>query len=79
MSSSVINGANGKSPLIDKMNQLAVKEVTMKEEALIEQLVCGKGKVNYPSVPVSFSECRKAIEKKMMELRKERVDGKTDV
>ena len=41
MSSSVINGAIGKSPLIDKMNQLAAEEVKNKASAQMEQHICG--------------------------------------
>ena len=79
MASSVINGAIGKSPLIDKINQLAAKEVKIKAAAQLEQQVCGRNTAKNPSVPISFPKCRQEIKRQLTELWKERQDGKADV
>lgn len=78
MSSSVINGAIGKSPLIDKMNQLAAEEVKNKASAQMEQHICGGKTVKYPSALASFPECKAEMKKQMMRLRKERQDEDGD-
>ena len=70
MADSVINGAIGKSPMIDKMNQLAVNETKNKTTDQMVQHVCGQGGVRYPSTSVSFRGCRKAMEGLMTERRK---------
>ena len=76
MSSSVINGAIGKSPVIEKMNQLTVEEVKSKTAMQMEQHVCGGGNVSshvkYPSVPVSFPGCRKEIKEQLAKFRERR-------
>lgn len=70
MADSVTNGAIGKSPLIDKMNQLAANEAKNKTTNQMVQQVCGQGGVKYPSTSVSFRGCRKAMEGLMAERRK---------
>lgn len=70
MADSVINGAIGKSPMIDKMNQLAVNEAKNKTTDQMVQHVCGQGGVRYPSSPISFRGCGKAMEELMVECRK---------
>ena len=72
MPSSVINGAIGKSPLIDKVNQLAERETRVRANEQMAQYVCGSDTVKYPSVPISFPECRKEMKKQMSRLGKER-------
>ena len=47
MADSVINGAIGRSPMIDKMNQLAVNETKNKTTDQMVQHVCGQGGVRY--------------------------------
>lgn len=71
MSSSVINGAIGKSPLIDKVNQLAAREVSIRASLQLEQAVCGGETLKYPSVPVSFPECKKEMKKHLSMSREE--------
>ncbi len=71
MSSSVINGAIGKSPLIDKINQLAAAEVKNKAITQMEQQIYGGTTVRYPSVPVSFPKCREEMKKQMIKCREE--------
>lgn len=70
MADSVINGAIGKSPIIDKMNQLTVNEAKNKASDQVVQHVCGQGGVRYPSSPISFRGCGKAMEELMVERRK---------
>lgn len=72
MSDSVMNGAIGKSPMIDKMNQLAANEKQSKTTAQVAQYVCGDAGVRYPSTTVSFRGCRKAMERLMEERRNRR-------
>lgn len=74
MASSVINGAIGKSPLIDKVNQLAAKEVAIRTNAQMEQDIYGGKTLKYPSVPVSFPECKKEIRNQLSMLGKEPQD-----
>lgn len=79
MSSSVMNGAIGKSPLIDKMNLLTEGEIKKKTASQMAQQICGRKSVKYPSVPVCFSECKKEIQKLTTRNRKERQDGNVNV
>ncbi|MDE6847452.1 MAG: hypothetical protein K2J99_17030 [Lachnospiraceae bacterium] len=79
MSSSVINGAIGKSPMSDKMNQLAVKEVDIRTSIQLEQCICQSNSIKYPLNPVSFPECRKEIGKYITELRREKQDRNDNV
>ena len=62
MSSSVMNGAIGKNPLIDTMNKLAEKEVNNRTTMQTEQLVLSKESMKFPDVSFSFPECRKEME-----------------
>ncbi len=62
MSSSVMNGAIGKSPLIDTMNKLAAKEVNNRTTMQTEQLVLSKESMKFPDVSFSFPGCRKEME-----------------
>ncbi len=78
MSSSVINGAIGKSPLIDKINQLAAREATIRANAQMEQYIYGRETLKYPPVQVSFPNCRKEMKNQLSMLRKEHQD-KNDV
>lgn len=78
MASSVMNGAIGKSPLIDKMNQLTAENVKSKTTAQMEQQECNGKTVKYPSVPVSFSGCKKEVRKQLARRREERPDGNAD-
>lgn len=70
MSDSVINGAIGKSPTIDKMNQLQANEKKTRTAAQIAQYVCEHRTERYPSISVSFQRCRQAAEGMMAERRK---------
>lgn len=70
MSDTVINGAIGKSPIIDKMNKLAANEKKSKVAAQVSQYVCSKGGVRYSCPSVSFQGCRRAMEGLMAERRK---------
>ena len=70
MADSVINGAIGKSPMIDRMNQLAVNETKNRTTDQMVQHVCGQGGVRYPSSSASFQGCRNAMKGLMAELRK---------
>lgn len=70
MADSVINGAIGKSPIIDKMNKLAANEKKSKVTTQVSQYVCNKKGVRYSSPSVSFQGCRQAMEGLMAERRK---------
>ena len=70
MADSVINGAIGKSPVIDKMNQLSANEAKNKTTNQMAQHVCGQGGVRYPTNPISFQGCGKEIEALLAERRK---------
>lgn len=72
MSSSVMNGAIGKSPLIDKMNQLTVREIRNRTTAQMEQQVCGGDTVRFAPVPVSFQGCKEEIRKQISQYGKGR-------
>ncbi len=78
MLSSVVNGAIGKSPLIDKMNQLTAREVRNMTTAQMVQQVCGGKTVKYPSVPVSFFGCKKEMKKQLSRLKVERQERNAD-
>ncbi|MDE5908335.1 MAG: hypothetical protein K2H52_06315 [Lachnospiraceae bacterium] len=79
MSYSVINGAIGKSPIIDKVNQLTAKEAGERVAAVMEQQVCGGKGEQYPSLLVSFPECKREIKNQMETYRKGRADGNCNV
>ena len=79
MSYSVINGAIGKSPVIDKINQLTVKEAGERTAAEMEEQVCSGKRENYPSLPISFPECKREIKKQLETYRKGRTDGNRNV
>lgn len=79
MSSSVMNGAIGKSPLINKVNLLTEREVKDKTASQMAQQICGGKSVKYPSVPVSFPKCKKEIKKQIIRHRKERQDRNVNV
>lgn len=66
MSSSVINGAIGKSPLIDKINQLAAKEVTILANTQMEKYVYGSDELKYPPVQISFANCKREIRNQLI-------------
>lgn len=70
MSYSVINGAVGKSPLIDKVNQLSVGQVKSRVPEQMEQLVSGHSKIIYQPVSFSFAKCREEIKEQLSELKK---------
>ena len=70
MADSVINGAIGKSPVIDKMNQLSANEAKNKTTNQMAQHVCWQGGVRYPTTPISFQWCGKEIEALLAERRK---------
>lgn len=72
MADSVINGAIGKSPVIDKMNQLSAVEAKSRTTDQMVQHVCGQGGVRYPSTPISFRGCGEELERLMAERRKGR-------
>ncbi len=70
MSDTVMNGAIGKSPIIDKINKLAVNEKKSRVTAQISQYVCCKEVKRYSFPSASFQGCRRAIEGLMAERRK---------
>lgn len=78
MSYSVINGAVGKSPLIDKVNQLPVCQIKSRVPEQMEQLVLGHSQMIYKPVKLSFDRCREEIKKQLGELKQktEGTDGK---
>lgn len=65
MAYSVINGAVGISPAIDKINQSFVKQAEDFANVQIEQLVFDSEKTIYQPVLISFDVCRKEIQKQM--------------
>lgn len=71
MSSSVINGAIGKSPLIDKMNQLAEKEIQNKTTLQLEQQVLQNNSAKSPSFSISFSGYKEEVKKQIKKRRGE--------
>lgn len=79
MSSSVMNGAVGKSPLIDKLNQQTMQGVKNKTSIEMEKQVCGGNTVKYPSVPVSFQKCGEEIKQRLVGCKKERKTENADV
>lgn len=70
MLSSVINGAIGKSPVIDRINQQAVKDMDYRTTEQLEQYICQSDSVPYLSSLVSFPECRKKARRYLTECRK---------
>ena len=70
MSDTVMNGAIGKSPIIDKMNKLAISEKKSKVATQVSQYVCGKEGVRYSFPAVSFQGCRRAMKGLLAERRK---------
>lgn len=79
MSYSVINGAVGKSPMIHKINQLTAGETIGRAANRMENLVCEERNVKYPSLPVSFPECKSEMERLIERRRRERANGTGDV
>lgn len=71
MSYSVINGAVGKSPLIDKINQIPVWQFKSGAQEQMEQLVFGHSEVICQSVQVSFDACRREIKEQLHRLNLE--------
>ena len=61
MQSSVMNGAIGKSPAIDRINQMTAEEMGSRTTARIEECVCRNGSAKYMSANVSFSACKDAL------------------
>lgn len=47
MGSSVMNGAIGKSPAIDRINQMTAEEMGSRTTARIEECVCRNGSAKY--------------------------------
>lgn len=78
MSYSVINGAVGKSPLIDKVNQLPVYQIKNRVPEQMEKLVLGHSEMIYQPVQLSFDKCREEIKGQLAELNQktEGTDGK---
>lgn len=79
MSYSVINGAVGKSPMIDKVNRMTAGETMDRAAERMENLVCREGIEKYPTLPISFPECKNEIKRQIERCRKERADGTGDV
>lgn len=71
MSYSVINGAVGKSPLIDKINQLPVGQVKSRVPEQMEQLVLGHSEMICQPVEFSFDRCRQEIKRQLGRLKQE--------
>lgn len=64
MSYLVSNGAVGKSPMIEKINQLPMGQMKTMSSAQMEQLVCKK-KMKYDPVAISFGNCQKELKKQL--------------
>lgn len=77
MSSSMINGAIGKSPLIDKINELTAEEMKLKTVGRMEQQVLGAGREKYPEVPISFPRCKEEAVRQVAAYREEKNHGNT--
>lgn len=77
MSYSVINGAVGKSPLIDKINKIPVWQVKSGVQEQMEQLVTEHSGVICQSVQFSFDTCRREIKEQLhsLKLETEEADG----
>jgi hypothetical protein len=71
MAYSVINGAVGKSPLIDKLNQIPGEQIKNKVPKQMEQVVCGHNQTLYPTISASFDKCKKEIKEQLSNLRQE--------
>ncbi len=71
MSYSVINGAVGKSPLIDKINKIPVWQVKSGVQEQMEQLVTGHSGEICQSAPVSFNMCKKEIKEQLHSMKLE--------
>jgi hypothetical protein len=71
MAYSVINGAVGKSPLIDKLNQLPGSQIKNKLPKQMEQVVCGHNQILYPTISASFVKCKEEIKEQLCSLRTE--------
>lgn len=71
MSYSVINGAVGKSPLIDKINQIPVWQFKSGVRDEMEQLVTNHSEI-YQSVHYSFDACRREIKEQLHGLNLEK-------
>lgn len=68
MACTVINGAVGCSPAIEKINRLSTNEMETKAAGQIEQLVFGSGGTGYPTVSCSFETCRETMRKQLYQL-----------
>lgn len=71
MSYSLINGAVGKNPMIDKINRLPAGEALNRAAEQMEDLVCERKSVKYSSLPVTFSECKKETKRQLESRRRE--------
>lgn len=61
MAYSVVNGAVGKSPLIDKLNQLPSAQTDSRVSRQMEEFVMGDKSLIYQPVPVTFEKCKEEI------------------
>ncbi len=77
MSYSVANGAVGKSPMIDKVNQLPIGQVKSRVPKQMEQLVSGQREMICKPVTFSFNRCREEIKGQLNRLKQEAegIDG----
>lgn len=58
MSYAVANGALGKSPLIDKINQLPVEQITDRVTGQMESHIFGHKEPVCPPISCSFNTCQ---------------------
>lgn len=72
MSYAVANGAVGKSPMIDKMNQLTKKQITDRISEQMERQVFGTVMAEdgiAAAAPYSFDFCREEVKRQLGSLR----------
>lgn len=72
MSYAVMNGAVGKSPLIDKMNEIPAVQMSSQCSRQLERLVCEQNHAAYQPVSVSFQQCRKEMQEQVGRYKQER-------
>lgn len=72
MSYAVMNGAVGKSPLIDKMNEIPAVQMCSQCSRQLEKMVCEQNHAAYQPITVSFQGCRKEMKEQLGRYKEER-------
>lgn len=71
MAQKVSNGAIGKSPGIDKINKAHGGNASSFAARKMEDLVCSHNKQIYPSIAVSFEQCKTEVRRQIAAMMEE--------